>query len=53
MDKLSEQLQAQRKSLKPPQDYPKLDNYKGLKQAGAYPLHESTKPGILDLDIHP
>jgi WD40 repeat protein len=39
--------------LKPPKTYPKVEEYKNLKQAGSFPLHESTKPGILDLDIHP
>eukprot|EP00347_Sterkiella_histriomuscorum_P009835 403339693 len=53
MEKLSKQLQEQRKKDKAPANYPKLEDYKTLKQAGSFPLHDSTKPGILDLDIHP
>ncbi|CDW72817.1 UNKNOWN [Stylonychia lemnae] len=52
MDKLSDELLASRKHFKAPVSYPKLEEYKQLKQIGSFPLHESTKPGILDLDIN-
>ena len=53
MTKLSDQLISSRKHMKPPATYPKVESYKTLKQIGSFPLHDSTKPGILDLDIHP
>ena len=46
-------LQEQRKSMKPPADYTKAEEVKELKEFARYPTHESTKPGILDIDIHP
>ncbi len=36
-----------------PANYPKKEDLKKYKESGSYPLHESTNPGILDLDIHP
>lgn len=39
--------------MKPPADYIKAEELKDLKEKARYPAHESTKPGILDLDIHP
>ncbi len=53
MTKLSDQLVSSRKLMKPPALYPKAEDYLSLTQLGSYPLHNSTKPGILDLDIHP
>jgi len=51
MFKLSNQLVEQRKTQKPSADYLKKDDLKSFKQANAYPIHMSTNPGILDLDI--
>jgi hypothetical protein len=39
--------------MKPTKEYPKPDELKGFQEVARYPAHESTKPGILDLDIHP
>lgn len=52
MEKLCDNLQEQRKTLKPTKDYPKAEEYKNLKEVAKYPSHDSTKPGILDFDIH-
>jgi pre-mRNA-processing factor 19 len=53
MEKLNQILSEQRKSRKAPADYPKKEGIKRYTELGSYPLHESTKPGIIDLDIHP
>lgn len=53
METLCDTLQEQRKNMKPPADYVKAEELKELKESARYPGHESTKPGILDLDIHP
>ena len=53
MEQMSEKLQEQRKHSKPPKTYPKPADLKQLKEVSRFPAHESTKPGILDLDIHP
>jgi hypothetical protein len=53
MEQLCERLQEQRKQLKPPKTYPKNEDFKNFKELNKFPAHESTKPGILDLDIHP
>ena len=39
--------------MKPPKEYPGNEEIKEIKEQAQYPAHESTKPGILDLDIHP
>jgi len=39
--------------MRPPADYIKPEQLKEFKEQARYPGHESTKPGILDLDIHP
>ena len=53
MEKLCDNLQEQRKQMKAPATYPKADQLKGFQETAKYPGHESTRPGILDLDIHP
>ena len=53
MEKLNSILSEQRKNRKAPADYPKKEDLKRFSDIGSYPLHESTKPGIIDLDIHP
>ena len=53
METLCDTLQEQRKSMKPPADYVKAEEFKEFKEQARYPAHESTKPGILDIDIHP
>ena len=53
MEKLCDNLQEQRKQMKPPKEYPANQEFKEAKVAASYPAHDSTKPGILDLDIHP
>ena len=53
METLCDTLQEQRKSMKPPADYTKAEEIKEFKEVARYPTHESTKPGILDIDIHP
>ena len=52
MEKLCDNLQDQRKQMKPPKEYPNNEEIKQIKEQAQYPAHESTKPGILDLDIH-
>ena len=52
MEKLCDSLQEQRKQVKPAQEYPKAEEYKGLKEAAKYPSHDSTKPGVNDFDVH-
>jgi hypothetical protein len=52
MEKLCDNLQEQRRQMKPNKDYPKPEEYKDLKEVAKYPAHESTKPGINDFDIH-
>jgi WD40 repeat protein len=39
--------------MKPPADYTKPEELKELNEVARYPAHDSTKPGIHDLDIHP
>lgn len=53
MEKLCDNLQEQRKQMKPPKEYPSNQEFKDAQVAASYPAHDSTKPGILDLDIHP
>ena len=53
MEKLSDQLQSQRKQSKAPNTYPKTQDFQKYTVKGSYPIHESSKPGIVDLDIHP
>lgn len=53
MEQLCEKLSEQRKHAKPPRTYPKNDDFKKFKELNKFPAHESTKPGVLDLDIHP
>jgi hypothetical protein len=53
MEKLCDNLQEQRKQMKPTKEYTKPEEFAQTKESAAYPAHESTKPGILDLDIHP
>lgn len=53
MEKLCDNLQEQRKQMKPPKEYPKNEEFKDAKVVASYPSHESTKPGIIDLDVHP
>jgi hypothetical protein len=53
METLCDTLQEQRKSMKPPAEYVKNEDFKAIKEQARYPTHESTKPGILDIDLHP
>ena len=53
METLCDTLQEQRKNMKAPGDYIKAEELKEFKEQARYPTHESTKPGILDIDIHP
>ena len=46
-------LSEQRKTRKVSPTYPKKEDIKKYTEIGAYPVHESIKPGIVDLDIHP
>jgi len=52
MEKLCDSLQEQRKQLKPSEGYPKPEEYAGLKEAAKYPAHDTTKPGVNDIDVH-
>lgn len=53
METLSENLSEKRRKTKVPAAYPKSENLSKLKEANKFPAHETTKPGVLDLDIHP
>lgn len=53
MQNLHKILMEQRKKQKAPSSYPKKEDFAKFTELGAYPTHESTKPGIIDLDIHP
>jgi pre-mRNA-processing factor 19 len=53
MEQLNEILSKQRPDIKPPKTYIKKETIKNLHEVGAHPIHESTKLGIIDLDIHP
>jgi pre-mRNA-processing factor 19 len=52
MERLCDSLQEQRKALRPAPEYPKPEEYQGLKEAAKYPAHDTTKPGVNDFDIH-
>lgn len=53
MEKASDLFVSNRKQTKVPAEYPKAEQLSAYKEEAKYPGHESTKPGILDLDIHP
>jgi hypothetical protein len=53
MEQLNDILSKQRPDIKPPKTYIKKETIKNLHEVGAHPIHESTKMGIIDLDIHP
>jgi hypothetical protein len=53
METLCDTLQEQRKGMKAPAEYTKAEEINEFKEVARYPTHESTKPGILDIDIHP
>mgnify|MGYP001806707499 CR=1 FL=1 len=54
MDKANEKLIADRKQYKGkvPSSYPKTEDLANYKEKDSYPIHDSNKPGIVDLDIH-
>jgi len=51
MEKLSDNLIEKRKKQKAPSDYPKRDELAKFKESGSYPLHKSTAPGIVNMDV--
>jgi len=53
METLCDTLQEQRKNMKPTAEYVRAEELKEIKEQARYPTHDSTKPGILDIDIHP
>ena len=53
METLNDILSKQRPEIKPPKTYIKKETIKNLLEVGAHPIHESTKLGIIDLDIPP
>lgn len=52
MSELATTLFTARKERKKPEDYYKPSDFNLLTEKGSYPLHSSTVPGILSLDIH-
>lgn len=52
MSSLATALFTGRKDRKKPDDYYKPSDFNLLTEKGSYPLHSSTAPGILSLDIH-
>ena len=52
MTELSQNLFAVRKTKKKPDNYYKSTDFNNLKENGRYPLHSSSSPGVLSLDIN-
>ena len=52
MDEISKSLFAERKNKKKPDDYYSPTDFNNFKERGSYPLHSSSIPGVLSLDIH-
>lgn len=52
MSDLANSLFSARKERKKPENYYKPSDFNLLTEKGSYPLHSSTTPGILSLDIH-
>lgn len=52
MNEVSGELFTKRKEKTKPKDYYKPSDFNLLTEKGSYPLHSSTAPGILSLDIH-
>lgn len=51
MEKLSDSLTEQRKQQKAPSSYPKKEDLTKFKETSSFPVHQSTAPGINDIDI--
>ena len=52
MNNLQSLLKENRKTLKQPVAYLKKEQLATFKEVGGFPCHDSTKPGVLDVDIH-
>jgi len=50
---LSQQLSKERKQRQIPDTLAKAEDIKEYDQEASYPIHKSTEPGVLCLDIHP
>lgn len=52
MNEVSKTLFAERKDKKKPEDYYSPNDFVIFTEKGSYPLHSSSVPGVLSLDIH-
>lgn len=52
MDEISKSLFSERKNKKKPDDYYSSTDFATFTEKGSFPLHSSSAPGVLSLDIH-